>query len=259
MGKLIKLIIAYMFLTTSTIYANTTENDDKTVYIAIVIDDFGNGTKDTEAMINLDVPFTGAIMPNLEHSISEMEKLHAAGKGIIVHMPMEPEKGNKSWLGKGAITVGLSNEEIQNNVILALEQIEHAEGLNNHMGSKITKNPEIMEEIISVVKDKDLIMLDSLTTDKSKVEEICQKLDVKFLKRDVFLDAEGKHDVAFVQKRLLEASEIAKEKGYAIAIGHVGNAGGLDTVTAIANLAPTLEAEGIKFVTLRELYDVLKD
>lgn len=257
MRKLIRLIFAYIFLTTSTVYANTIENDDTTVYIAIVIDDFGNGTKDTESMINLDVPFTAAIMPNLEYSVAEMEKLHAAGKGIIVHMPMEPEKGNKSWLGKGAITVGLTSEEIRNNVILALEQIEYAEGLNNHMGSKITKDPKIMEDIISVVKDKDLIMLDSLTTDKSKVEEICKNLDVKFLQRDIFLDAEGKHDVAFVQKRLLDTFEVAKEKGYAIAIGHVGNAGGVDTVTAISNFAPTLEAQGAKFVTLKELYDIL--
>lgn len=261
MKNYISGLIAFTFACMSfslNAYANEDlENHIQEKYIAIVIDDFGNGTKDTMAMIDLSIPFTAAVMPNLEFSVEEMEKLRAAGKDVIVHMPMEPEKGNASWLGKGAITVSLTDEEIRQNVMLAFDQLEHAVGLNNHMGSKITKNAEIMKEIISVVKEKDLIMLDSVTTDKSKIEEICKDSDVKFLKRDVFLDAEGKHDVSFVEKRMLETSKIAKEKGYAIAIGHVGNAGGLDTVKGITNMVPKLEAEGIKFVTISELYDIL--
>lgn len=257
MKTFIYALIGFVFFNSALIYANEIETEE--YYIAIIIDDFGNGSKDTKAMIDLDVPYTAAIMPNLEYSLKEMEELKEAGKGIIVHMPMEPEKGKASWLGKGAITSELNKEEVRERVTLALEQLSYADGLNNHMGSKITKNGEILEEVITIIKEKDLIMVDSVTTKGSKMEEICEKLEVKFLKRDVFLDAEGSHNLNFVEKRMLKAGEIAKEKGYAVAIGHVGKAGGLDTVNGIANMAPKLEAEGIRFVTVAELYQILSE
>lgn len=263
MRKLILKIAILVIISTGLIlnvYANDIDGETmEEKYIAIIIDDFGNGTKDTQAMIDLDIPYTAAIMPNREFSVSEMNKLHALGKGIIVHMPMEPEKGNSSWLGKGAITVGLKKEDIRENVLLAFEQLEYATGLNNHMGSKITKDEEILQEIISIVKEKDMIMIDSLTTRGSKVKEICERLDANFLERDIFLDAEGSHNLDFVEKRMLKAGEIAKEKGYAVAIGHVGKAGGLNTVKGISNIAPKLEEEGIRFVTVKELFDILKE
>lgn len=51
----------------------------------------------------------------------------------------------------------------------------------------------------------------------------------------------------------MRAAEIAKQKGTAVAIGHVGAEGGIVTATALNNLYKQLENEGIKFVTLEEI------
>ena len=70
---------------------------------AIVIDDFGNQMSGTEEMMELPVPFTAAIMPFLPTTKQDAELAHSHGKDVIVHMPMEPVKGKKSWLGPGAL------------------------------------------------------------------------------------------------------------------------------------------------------------
>ena len=71
------------------------------------------------------------------------------------------------------------------------------------------------------------------------------------MERDVFLDSTMEKSV--VEERLREAAEIAKAKGSAVAIGHVGPEGGVLTAQVLAEMAPELEKEGIRFVTVSEL------
>ena len=72
-----------------------------------------------------------------------------------------------------------------------------------------------------------------------------------FLARDIFLDSTD--DVNVVKANLRKAAEVALEKGYALAIGHVGPEGGMVTVQAIRELIPELEAAGVTFVTVSQL------
>ncbi|WP_144340835.1 divergent polysaccharide deacetylase family protein, partial [Paenibacillus darwinianus] len=65
---------------------------------AIVIDDFGNGMSGTEDMLRLPVPFTAAVMPFLPMTKRDAEAAHKLHHDVIIHLPMEPKKGVKSWL-----------------------------------------------------------------------------------------------------------------------------------------------------------------
>ncbi|HWJ78763.1 MAG TPA: divergent polysaccharide deacetylase family protein, partial [Niallia sp.] len=91
--------------------------------LAIVIDDFGNNMKGTEDMLNLPVPITVAIMPFLPTSKEDAIRAHEKGHEVIIHLPLEPKKGKKSWLGPGAITTNLSSKEIRKRVEDAIESI----------------------------------------------------------------------------------------------------------------------------------------
>jgi len=225
-------------------------------YIAIIIDDFGNGTDDVDAMIALEIPFTGAVIPGQPHSVEHMEKLIEAGKDVIIHLPMEAPKAG--WQSKLAISGGLNSDQIRERVEKSIEELTQAYGLNNHMGSVATANKKVMTEVIQVVKENDLLMIDSVTTSKSKMKEVCKELEVPFIKRDVFLDRTAKHDTAFVEKRMKELAKVADKKGYAVGIGHVGTAGGLDTVAGIKNMIPVLQEQGYVFVTISQLHTILK-
>lgn len=245
------LLILLVFLTWPSIIKilNAKENNYK--YIALVIDDFGNNTSDTKYFLDLDLKFTGAVMPGLENSEHDMLELKKANKEIILHMPMEPHHGKKSWLGPNCLLKYLSDNEIKKNIINSLDQIKFAVGVNNHMGSKIMEDQRILDILFGILNQRKLFFLDSKTTPDSKAKDLAKKYNLKVYERDVFIDNK---DLGEVKKNLLDAIAIANKKKFAIAIGHVGPAGGEITAKAIKEIYDAYKNKNIKFITLSELY-----
>jgi len=156
-----------------------------------------------------------------------------------------------------ALKACLSKEEIISRLETAIAELSLATAINNHMGSIGTANRDLMEIFVAKAKEHDLIVLDSITTSKTKIGEVAEEQNADFLKRDVFLD--DKHGTGHVHKSFLEALEIAKKNGFAIVIGHVGPAGHCGTtVQGIKNMITQLKGEGVTFVTIDELYKLKK-
>lgn len=227
---------------------------NKTSYVAIVIDDFGNNGDGTEEMLGIGIPLTVAVMPFMPHSREEAQRAIKAGHEVIVHMSMEPEKGKIEWLGPRPILNNLSNEEVKDIIKDAIEEVEGAVGINNHMGSKVTQNESIIRAILEEAKERNIMFLDSKTTPNSVVGKVSQELNMTYLERDIFIDSI--RDKNHMKKQLDKLGRVALEKGYAIGIGHVGPDGGKPTVEAIKEMAPILEKRGIKFVFLSQIKDI---
>lgn len=224
-------------------------------YVAIVIDDFGYDGEGTDDMIALETPFTAAVMPFSSKSAENVEKLQAAGKEMIVHMPMESLTGKKEWVGDKGVFTSMSDEEITQCVKEAFSIVKGASGINNHMGSAIMENERCFSAVMDVVAENELLFIDSMTTENSVGDSVCQKKGISILKRDVFLDSTD--DVNVVKNQLMKTAKIAQQKGYALGIGHVGPEGGNITVQAIKELAPLLEKQGIEFVTVSQLKEIV--
>jgi len=218
--------------------------------IAIVIDDFGIDNPGTQQMLELGVPITVAIMPNLLYSQKEAELIHQLGYEIILHMPVEAKSGRPEWLGPGALTTNLSPEELRTRIDHSLEQIHYAIGISNHMGSKGTENPKVVAAIVEKAKEHNLLILDSKTSETTLLAREAQKAGVTTGTRDVFLDNSADLNSIKKQIRLLMAK--AKESGKAIGIGHVGPQGP-NTARAIKEMLPEMSAQGIRIVPLSEL------
>jgi len=220
------------------------------VKIAIVIDDFGIDNPGTQQMLELGIPITAAIMPNLLYSQKEAELLHNLGYEIIIHMPIESKNGRPEWLGPGALTTNLSPQELRTRLDHSVEQITYAVGISNHMGSKGTENPKIVEAIVETAKEHNLIILDSRTSESTILAQEAKKAGVISGTRDVFLDNSADLNSIKKQIRLLIAK--AKTSGKAIGIGHVGPQGP-NTARAIREMLPEMSAQGIQVVPLSEL------
>ncbi|ABO50105.1 protein of unknown function DUF610, YibQ [Desulforamulus reducens MI-1] len=219
--------------------------------LAIVIDDFGGAdTHGVAQFMELKQPITVAVMPNLVNSKEHSEEAHKRGHEVILHQPMEPLHGKDSWLGPGAIKSDMSYEEIKKVFLDNLATVPHAEGFNNHTGSKITSNKDKVAPMLEVAKDKGLFVLDSRTSDKSQVIKVAKSMQVPWVKRDVFLD-EVKSK-AVITRNLKKACAIAKKQGYAISIGHVGPGGNV-TAEAVKEALPLIEKEGVKLVPLSQV------
>lgn len=221
-------------------------------YIAIVIDDFGNNSEGTEEMLELPIKFTGAVMPFMPNSEEEAERLAAMGKEAILHQPMEAHTGKRSWLGPVPILGNMSVEEVKNRFCQNADSIKTS-GFNNHMGSLITEDREKMRAIMECAKERNMYFLDSVTSSKSVAQSEAERAGIKYFKRDVFLDST--QDIAKIKANILKTATIAEERGYAIAIGHVGAEGGEVTAKALRDTID--ELKGFKFVTLSELGELV--
>ncbi|MDR7856840.1 divergent polysaccharide deacetylase family protein [Tissierella sp.] len=190
-------------------------------------------------------------MPFLEYSEIDAKKAYDAGMEIILHLPMEPERGNPKWLGPRSIRANFCNDEVRKIVQDALEQLPWGKGINNHMGSKIMKDEVIMREIINIVKEKNLYFFNSKTEESKVAAELSKELEVVYFQRNVFLDNE--RTGYYISKAMSELGKIALDKGYAIGIGHVGGQGGKITVETIDKMSKKLKEQEIEFVYLSQL------
>lgn len=230
--------------------ATTNKNSNEQKQVAIVIDDFGNGMKGTEEILSLPHRLTVAVMPFLPTTEKDAKLAYKKGHEVIVHLPMEPLHGKKSWLGPGAITTDLTDDEVRKRVNEAIDAIPHAVGMNNHMGSKVTADERIMRIILEVCHERGLYYLDSKTTGKSVVATLAKELSVPFLENELFFDEQYTTSHIIKQANLL-MNKIEQDNEI-IAIGHVGIAGE-KTASVLKQYIPLVKQKA-ETVTLSELF-----
>ena len=98
-------------------------------------------------------------MPFLSSTKRDAELAFKNGHEVIVHLPLEPKKGKKSWLGPQGITTDLGDDEIRRRVEAAIQDVPHAVGMNHHMGSKATEDERVMRIVLEVCKKMGFFIL----------------------------------------------------------------------------------------------------
>lgn len=224
--------------------------------VVLIIDDFGNRGDGTEAMLDLGIPITVAVMPFQPFSEIEARMALNADLEVIMHLPMEPEQGQPEWLGPDGITTDLSDQEIRDRMLRGLARVPGATGISNHMGSKATADRRVMKAVLDVARGEDMYFVDSVTTPQSVVLEVAGAMGISVLTRDVFLD--GQEDQEHIESQLTKLGDLALDKGYAVGIGHVGIEGGTVTARAIRAMIPVLEERELEFVSAGELLLLLE-
>ena len=214
--------------------------------LAIIVDDCGQWVDTERGFIALPVPVTLSVLPDVHATTTIMREAAAAGKGVMLHLPMETISGLNP--GPGKVTTEMTDAQITQQVEDDLAQVPLAKGVNNHEGSKASADPRVMRDVVDVLaKHGDLFFIDSRTSAKSVGEQVAAAAGLPTASRDVFLD--NKADVAYTEGQLREAAAIAKRTGSAIAIGHPRPT----TLEAVRAMIPELQAEGITFVLAQSL------
>jgi polysaccharide deacetylase 2 family uncharacterized protein YibQ len=160
--------------------------------------------------------------------------------------PKESFNNDYKWI----VLTSMNKREIERVVEESLANAPLAVGLNNHMGSKVTEDEEIMSTILRLVRKKNLFFIDSWTSNKSISFKLAKKMEVKTGRRDVFLD--NLDDPQYIRKQLSSLKEIALEKGQAIGIGHATRSA---TLKALKEFLPQFKKEGIRLVYISELVE----
>ena len=213
----------------------------KTATIVLVIDDFGyRNDSVSDGFLDLNIPITCAIIPGHLQSRKFAQKAFAAGKEVIIHMPMESSL-NTPGEDEYKIKSGMTSEEVEWRIREVLNEMPEAIGMNNHQGSKATTNGKVMSVLGSVLKANNKFFIDSRTTSKTVAEEIMRSIGVPTIRRHVFLDNDDSKDK--ISERIDEVARLAQKQGIAVAIGHAKP----NTLKAIKDALPKLLADGYQF------------
>lgn len=214
--------------------------------IALIIDDCGQWVDIERGYIALPVPLTLSVLPHVHAATAIAQEAHDAGKGVMLHLPMETLSG--LYPGPGEITTSMNDAQIAAQVQDDLAQVPLAQGVNNHEGSKASADPRVMRDVMQVlVQHGNLFFIDSRTNAASVGAQAASAAGIPTASRDVFLD--NKEDVAYTEGQLREAATIATRTGSAIAIGHPRPT----TLQAVREMIPQLQAQGINFVLVQSL------
>jgi hypothetical protein len=216
--------------------------------VAIILDDAGGESIDYNEIYSITSPFTISILPGLSGSSRVMKEATSAGKEAILHLPMEPENGSYVKHDGGMVLTSMTDEDIRQVVLRDLKTVPGVSGVNNHMGSRATRDPRVMRAVLSVIKEKGLFFVDSRTASNSLAYDLAREKKVPAGRNVLFLDVEDTEDG--VEKRFKQLVGIARSHGFAIGIGHATRPG---TVAMLKRLMPIYEREGIKFVCVSSL------
>jgi|SRR5579872_54303 len=213
--------------------------------VAIIIDDCGQWIDTERALLALPVPLTMSILPSVHYTKTIEEEASAAGKGIMLHLPMEPISHMDP--GPGKITTEMSDDAIAAQVESDLAQVPLASGVNNHEGSEATADPRVMRDVLAVLKEHDKFFIDSMTTGKSVAGKMAGEDGIPTAERDIFLDNQA--SVTYTEAMLKKLVEVAQQNGSAVAIGHPRPT----TLEALRRMIPRMRAAGVQFVLARDL------
>jgi len=219
-----------------------------TAEIAVIIDDLGNDLQLGRQAVNLPGAVTYAVLPRRAYSAELARRAHAAGKEIMLHLPMQASGGRH--LGQGGLHLGLNRAEFARQVRVGLAAIPHVAGVNNHMGSLLTRHPGAMRWLMEDLGCFDrLYFVDSRTDVRTVARDSARAAGLSNAQRDVFLDNHQEPEYIRAQWRRLIAR--AKQRGSAIAIGHPYPA----TLKVLAEELPALAAQGIRLVPVSRLVE----
>ncbi|AJD52194.1 hypothetical protein SAMN02744133_103199 [Thalassospira xiamenensis M-5 = DSM 17429] len=227
-------------------FAALTPDTGTAPVIAIVIDDAGLDQPRTARTIGLPGPVTISYLPYARDLQRQVNDARGRGHEVMLHMPMEPSSALVDP-GPHALRTGFDRDKILGEMTWMLDRFDGYVGVNNHMGSKFTSDPERMQVVMEVMKSRGLLFLDSKTSAKSVGFSMARQYDVPALERDVFID--DADDATKIAEMLARTEKVATNQGFAIAIGHPRDL----TLEALQKWIPAIQAKGFVLVPVTDI------
>ncbi len=209
--------------------------------LAIIVDDLGRDLGVAEKLLGLPYPLTISVIPNLPDSARVAEAAYKRGDQVLLHLPMEA--GEKAQAEPVELRVGMQRGQVENILDENLKSVPHVAGVNNHQGSRATADPQLMDALMSSLRERGLFFIDSRTSVQTVAYDTAEKDGV----RASFRNAQFLDDIetgAAIQKQLQRAENDAVKKGWAITIGHPHPA----TIEVLRENLPQLRGKGIQLV-----------
>jgi len=214
---------------------------------AIIIDDLGRDKKIVKKFLSLGLPLTYSVLPYQPYSLEIARTVSSRGREVLLHLPLQPRDYPEVNPGTGCLLLSMPHERIQAELIAQINSVPYCVGVNNHMGSLFTEREEPVTWVFSVLKERNLFFVDSLTTSHSVASKVAGNVGIPYSQRTHFLDVERDEDVIIQQ--LCHLADHAARYGMAVGIGHPFE----ETLSALPKARQAFIQKGVRLVTISEM------
>jgi polysaccharide deacetylase 2 family uncharacterized protein YibQ len=219
--------------------------------IALIIDDMGNQQAQGLRVINLPGPVACAFLPYGAFTDSLARRAHSRNKEVMLHLPMQAVEHAHDPQPAGMLTLDMTQQQFLAEFSRAIGAVPHVSGLNNHMGSLLTRHPGSMAWLMQAISSRGkLFFVDSRTTKATVAEQLAMEYGIPNIARKVFLDNVDEATAIRAQFRQLLAD--ARREGTALGIGHPRPA----TLQVLAEELAHLDEQGIQLLPVASLIEM---
>ena len=232
------------FVSSIFVFFNTSAHAEK--FASIIIDDVGNNLDYGEQVINLPGALTIAILPQTGYAKQLARLAIKNHKEVMLHLPMQSVEHHERT--PGALKLHMTRKQFRQQLLTNLKSIPYVRGINNHMGSLLTRHPGHMSWLMEELsRHGGLYFIDSKTTSKSIADKIAIEYKIPSLSRDFFLDPD--HEVETLRQQFDLFIQKVNRRGYALAIAHPYP----ETIKFLQNHLAELKQQGITLIPVSKL------
>ncbi len=214
-------------------------------YLAIIIDDLGDNLESGQRALELPAGVTLSFLPGRPYTQILADRAYRSGRTLMLHLPMQPIGDER--MGGGGLHISMDESRLRATLRDNLARLPQVVGINNHMGSLLTRDVGAMSWLMSDLRRRgDLLFIDSRTTGRSIAGAMAAEYGVPFSVRDVFLD--NVRDEQAIERQLDKLLHLARRRGFALAIGHPYD----ETLEVLENWLPWIEQAGVRLLSIDE-------
>ena len=182
--------------------------------LVIIIDDVA--TFEHASMIkSLGLKITPSIFP-ATNTHPDTPNIARTFEFYMIHLPMQAKHFDSPEIG--TLTINESFESMHEKIKKIRKDFPRAKYTNNHTGSRFTSDFDAMDKAYRALIEQGFVFVDSKTIAQTAVARAAKKHNQPYISRDIFLDDDP--SASAVRRELVAAVNLAKKRGYAIAIGH---------------------------------------
>ena len=218
--------------------------------IAVAITGLGTAEGSTRKAIDALPPeVTLAFLPYVDNVQDWVKQARAAGHQVLLNLPMEPSDFPRDDPGPKALLTVLGSGQNLERLDWVLGRASDYVGVMNIMGSRFLVSEEHLRPVLTDLRDRGLLFVDSGSTPRSVAGTLAGDLRVSRAVSDRLLDSELSR--AGVERRLRDIEQIARDVGVALAVGRAYPV----TLDAIVEWTKGLAAKGLTLVPVSAIAD----
>jgi polysaccharide deacetylase 2 family uncharacterized protein YibQ len=236
-----------------TVADNTSPNISETALpaIALIIDDLGNQYKQGERVVQLPGPVACSFLPYGPFTRELANQAHMQNKEVLLHLPMQAAAYEQALDEEGVLTLNMTHQQFLTTLQDDLDAVPFVSGVNNHMGSLLTRHPGHMAWLMQSISEQgSLFFVDSRTTDETVAARLAREYGVPNTERNVFLDNEP--DPEAIRAEFRRLLDIARRQGFALGIAHPHT----ETLQVLREEINKLESQGVALITVARLIEL---